>query len=302
MGGAGQTSCERGTEAQGLMEAPVVPQLSVVPTRVSAIIATYNWPQALDLVLDGFMRQTWPNLEIVVADDGSSEQTRALVERYQRKSPFPIVHSWQEDDGYRLARSRNLAVSRSSGDYLIMLDGDGLVFPTFVEKHMRYAEPGWFTAGRRCFMKAWSTRHVLARHRHIHLWPRSLLFALSLVGGSNRPFQLLSLPYSDRARRARASEWNKAQTCNMGIWRNDFLRIGGFEEDFTTYGLEDTDFVLRLLRSGVKRLSLEHADPVLHLFHGRRKISNENRLMLEEIMTSTRTLPLQSLLCERPAS
>jgi glycosyltransferase involved in cell wall biosynthesis len=268
------------------------------PVKVSAIIATYNWTQALDLVLDGFMAQTWPNLEIVIADDGSTDETRALVERYQCKSPFPIIHSWQEDEGYRLARSRNLAVSRSTGDYLIMLDGDGLVFPTFVEKHMRHAERGWFTAGRRCFIKGWATRHILNRHWNIHRWPRAGLFPLSLFGGSNRPMQLLPLPYSDRARRARAGEWNKAQTCNMGIWRDDFLNVQGFEEGFSTYGLEDTDFVLRLLRSGVKRLSLEHADPVLHLFHGRRKISDENRAMLEEIMASERIRPLQSLLAK----
>lgn len=269
--------------------------------RVSAIVATYNWPQALDLVLDGLVAQTWPDLEIVIADDGSGAETRALIDRYRARSPFPIVHSWQEDEGYRLARSRNLAVQRSSGEYLIMLDGDGLVFPTFVEKHLRAAEAGWFTAGRRCFMRAWPTRQILRRHLRVHHWPRAALFPLALFGGSNRAAQLLPIPYSEAQRKARAGEWNKAQTCNMGIWRKDFLHVQGFEEGFTTYGLEDTDFVLRLLRSGVRRMSLEHADPVLHLHHGRRQISDDNRAMLDEIMTSDRIRPRLSVFTDADA-
>ncbi len=279
---------------------PAPPNPSRDRPRVSAIVATYNWPEALDLVLDGLAGQTYPNLEIVVADDGSRSDTRDLVETWSQRSPFPIVHSWQDDQGYRLARSRNLAVSRSSGDYLIQLDGDGLVFPTFVEKHMAWAQPGWFTAGRRCFMRGWSTRAVLSGTRRIHTWPRAVLTPLALLGGSNRPFQLVSIEFSDARRKNRPTEWNKAQTCNLGVWRSDFLAVGGFEEGFETYGLEDTDFIVRLIRSGVRRITLEHADPVLHLFHGRRSIPPDNRAKLEEVMASDRLLPTRSLLLEPP--
>jgi GT2 family glycosyltransferase len=123
-----------------------------------------------------------------------------------------------------------------------------------------------------------------------------------LLGGSNRPLQVLSLPQSDERRRNRPTEWNKAQTCNLGLWRRDFERIGGFEEGFVGYGLEDTDFVVRLIRSGVRRITLEHLDPVLHIWHPRRKIPEDNRAKLAEIMASERTRAERSVLLEGPAA
>lgn len=265
---------------------------------VSAIVATYNWPQALDRVLDGLTRQTYPHLEIIVADDGSRPETAALVEEWAGKSPFPVHHSWQPDEGYRLARSRNLAASKATGDYLLMLDGDGLVFPTFIEKHVANAEPGWFTAGRRCYLRRWACEAILKRRLSPHLWPRGVLVPIALLGGSNRPFQIVSWPMSEARRKNRPTEWDKAQTCNLGLWRSDFERVAGFEEGFETYGLEDTDFVVRLMRSGVRRITLEHADPVLHLWHKRRAIPAENRARLAEVMAGERLTPTRSLLLE----
>lgn len=267
--------------------------------KVSAIVATYNWPEALDLVLDGLSRQTYRALEIIVADDGSGPATAALVDAWAAKSGLPILHSWQEDKGYRLARSRNLAASKASGDYLIMLDGDGLVLPTFVESHMRWAEPGWLTVGRRCYVRRWLAERVLASRTPLHRWPRAALAALALLGGSNRPFQLVTWPMSAARRKNRPTDWDKAQGGNLGLWRKDFLAVGGFEEGFEHYGLEDSDFVIRLYRSGVRRITLEHADPVLHLWHPRRKTPDENRRRLEAILASDAVLPQRSLLLER---
>jgi glycosyltransferase involved in cell wall biosynthesis len=238
--------------------------------RVSLIIATYEWPEALDLVLESACRQTWPNLEIVVADDGSGRDTARTVSRWSRRSRRPIVHVWQEDQGFRLARSRNRAVEQANGDYLLMLDGDCLLFPRFVASHMRHAEPGWFTSGKRCFLRRLPSTLALRGRLSVHAWPKAALFPLLLLGGGTRAAQLLPIPQSDADRRSRAEDWGQAQGCNLGLWREDFLRVGGFDERFQAWGGEDTDLVVRLLRSGVRRLSLEHSEPVLHLWHARR--------------------------------
>ena len=95
--------------------------------KISVIVATYNWPSALRLSLQSLMRQTAHNFEIVVADDGSRNETRELIESLAKTSHVPIIHSWQEDIGFRLARSRNQAVLKSHGDYLIFVDGDCIV-------------------------------------------------------------------------------------------------------------------------------------------------------------------------------
>ena len=263
--------------------------------RVSLIIATYNWPDALDLVLDSACRQSWRDYEIVIADDGSRPDTATLIAGWTARAPVPIVHSWQEDRGYRLARSRNLAVTRSRGDYLIMLDGDCLLLPNFVATHMKFAERGWFTAGRRCYLRRWLTRQTLTERQRLHTWPRAALFPTALFGGSNRPLQLLPLPQSDAARRKRALDWDQAQGCNLGVWREDFIRVGGFDEGFEGWGLEDTDLVLRLLRGRVRRLTLQHAEPVLHLWHKRRSGAPDHDARLEALVASDARMPGQSM-------
>ena len=107
--------------------------------KISVIVATYNWPSALRLSLQSLMRQTAHNFEIVVADDGSRNETRELIERLTKSSPVPIIHSWQEDIGFSLARSRNQAVLKSHGDYLIFVDGDCIVPKDFVASHLKLA-------------------------------------------------------------------------------------------------------------------------------------------------------------------
>lgn len=110
--------------------------------KISVIVATYNWPSALRLSLQSLMRQTAHNFEIVVADDGSRNETRELIERLTKSSPVPIIHSWQEDIGFSLARSRNQAVLKSHGDYLIFVDGDCIVPKDFVANHLKLAASG----------------------------------------------------------------------------------------------------------------------------------------------------------------
>ena len=79
----------------------------------SLIITTYNWPEALELVLTTAVKQSVQPNEIIIADDGSAKDTKLLVNTFSKKTSVPIVHSWQEDDGFRLSKSRNLAISKA---------------------------------------------------------------------------------------------------------------------------------------------------------------------------------------------
>lgn len=265
---------------------------------VSVIVTTYNRPDALALVLDSLAQQTVRDFDVVIADDGSRDDTRALIAARAATFPVPLIHAWQEDEGFRAARARNLALTHARGAYVVFLDGDCLVLPTFLATHKRFAEAGWFTVGRRCFLRRWASVGIVERSLAVQTWPRAALFALAVCGGSNRPFQLVSLPQSDARRKNRPTEWNKAQTCNLGVWRSDIDRVGGFEEGYGAYGLEDTDFVIRLIRAGVRRITLEHADPVLHLWHARKKTGEDNRARLAALMAGDAVSPQQSLLRE----
>ena len=91
---------------------------------ISLLIATYNWPQALACVLASVRAQRVAPLEVVIADDGSRDDTRRLIEREAQHFPVPIVHVWHEDTGFRLAAIRNKAIAQARGEYLVQIDGD----------------------------------------------------------------------------------------------------------------------------------------------------------------------------------
>ena len=101
----------------------------------SLIICTYNWPRALDLVLKSVALQSELPNEIIIADDGSSEETFNVIESYYKKISIPIVHSWQEDLGCRIPHSRNRAIAKSSFEYIIVIDGDTVLHHEFIKNH-----------------------------------------------------------------------------------------------------------------------------------------------------------------------
>jgi len=120
--------------------------------KVSLIVTTYNRP----VLKSAAMQSTLPH-EIVVADDGSGEETANIIEEASKKSTVPILHAWQEDRGFRAAMSRNRAIAMSSGEYIVMIDGDMVLHPLFVKDHIEAAEPGTFVQGSRVLLSEEAT-------------------------------------------------------------------------------------------------------------------------------------------------
>ena len=117
--------------------------------KTSLIITTYNSPELLLKVLGSILVQTRPPDEVVIADDGSGEETGRLVKDFSGTAPYSVFHVWQENKGFRAAKIRNEAIKRSSGDYIILLDGDCVVNRHFVADHLLLAEDGYFMQGKR---------------------------------------------------------------------------------------------------------------------------------------------------------
>ena len=136
--------------------------------KTSVIITTYNRPDALAAVLEGFRNQSKTDFEVVITDDGSTQDTADLIGHLARQMPFPVRHVWQEDKGFRAAAARNRAIAASSGDYVIFVDGECIPFPDFITTHLRLAESGWFVAGNRILMNPSFTRRVLAEQLPVH--------------------------------------------------------------------------------------------------------------------------------------
>lgn len=264
--------------------------------ETAVIVTTYNRPDALAAALDGYIAQDSPNFELIVADDGSTDETRALVADYSRRTPFPLRHVWQEDRGFRPGAARNRALAQTRSRYVIFTDGDCVPPPFFVSRHIALAEPRHFVAGNRILLSEAFTAEVLRNREPIHTWSTLRWLAAWIRRDVNRAWPLLLLP--DGAFRKRFAErWEGVKTCNFAAWRVDLIRANGFDERYSGWGLEDSDLAIRLLHAGVRHKSARFAAPVFHLWHRGNDRSQlpENQRRLDEILASDRVSALVGL-------
>ena len=138
--------------------------------KTAVIVTTYNRPDALAAVLEGFCCQTDRDFTLTVADDGSTEQTAAVVRLFEQRNAIPMVHVWQEDHGFRAAAIRNRAVASTNADYIIFTDGDCVPSRDFVKAHKTLAEPGHFLGANRVLLGESFTTRVLRERLPIHTW------------------------------------------------------------------------------------------------------------------------------------
>ncbi|HQT65369.1 MAG: hypothetical protein B7Z75_01435 [Acidocella sp. 20-57-95] len=257
---------------------------------VSIIVSTYNWPEALEVCLESFRHQQETNFEIIIADDGSAPATAALIARISRDFPVPIKHIWHPDEGFRLSEIRNLAAARASSDYIIFIDGDCFVMKNFIRGHLKLRERGMFVSGRRTWLGRAITRRVLANRKpRSGYWPYWFMWALA--GQVSGPFELLNAPAKLAFRYWQHDQYNRAQTCNLAVWTADFMAVGGFDERYQCHGFEDSDFVVRLIRSGVSRKEGVFGSIVLHMNHPRPSgKASPNAGMFAELLASDRTM------------
>lgn len=229
---------------------------------VSLIISTYNWPEALQLVLQSALQQKRMPEEIIIADDGSTQKTADCIRLFQKKSPIPIIHAWQEDNGFRAAKSRNNGVLNSRGDYLIFVDGDTILHTNFIADHLVLAEKNVFTVGSRVLLQAKETQQYLQSQTFSFSW-------FSTADNKLNALHCLAL-----ARKLAKKQCNpietlifKVRSCNMAVWRQDYLAVNGFNQDFCGWGREDSEFALRLFKKGLSMKRIKCATIQYHLYH-----------------------------------
>lgn len=231
------------------------------PEQVSLVVTTYNWPEALDLVLESALRQNTMPGEVLVADDGSGESTAAVVRSFEGRFGARGVtfrHVWHSDRGFRLAEIRNRAIAAASGAYVLMVDGDCVLHPDFVRSHLVFARPGTFVQG---------TRVLLGRERAVRALARRETSFRPFERGVGNRANALSMPMLSRFVPTPKNPLKGVRGCNQGFWRDDALLVNGFDEQFVGWGREDSDFVARLGRADVRRRKLKFGGIVYHLWH-----------------------------------
>jgi len=234
---------------------------------ISVLLATYNWPEALQKCLESLAIQTDTDCEIIIADDGSGPSTQSLIERIKPNHPAPILHLWQEDRGFRKTTILNLAIKEVRGNYLIFLDGDCIVQPDFIACHRQLAQKGHLVTGSRVLLSERLSKTILA-------WPawsfakfKARLLQYRLTGGINKYWPIVMKLGDGTWRLYKKFVWRRIKGCNMACWTADAKAIGGFDESMTGWGHEDADFVFRLQHNGVLRKSGSWSTEVFHLFH-----------------------------------
>jgi glycosyltransferase involved in cell wall biosynthesis len=247
--------------------------------KLTLIITTYNWPESLLLVLESIRRQTITPDEIIIADDGSDSKTKNLITNFNKEFSMKIIHRWQKDNGFRASRSRNNAILKASGDYIILIDGDMILHPNFVNDHINIAESGYFIQGSRVLLSKKESKKAL-ENKKINF----SFFSSNLKNRKNAIYsKVLSLIFSRKK-----NHLNGIKSCNMSFYREDCMNINGFNNDFEGWGREDTEFVVRLMNSGIKRKSVRFNAIQFHLWHNENsRISiKKNDSMLDEAINN----------------
>lgn len=223
---------------------------------LSLIISSYNQPAALAHVLAGMVLQTRVPLEVLVADDGSDETIARVINDWSHRLP-KLEHVWHEDKGFRKTVILNEAIARSVGNYIVLLDGDCVPHPRFIEDHADLGEPGCWVQGRRSFINESAVADfATGGSNFFSWWVRAR--ASGVLKGIRWPIPWVRRDYGQRG----------IIGCNMGIWRDDLFSVNGFDEEFQGWGLEDSDLGNRLYHLGRARKLVYGRAVIHHLNHG----------------------------------
>ncbi len=254
--------------------------------RVSVILSTYNQPDWLEKTIWGYSAQSDRDFELVIADDGSADATRTLIQRLHQETGLIIRHVWHDDQGFRKCTILNRAIIEATGDYLIFSDGDCIPRRDFVAIHRRHAQFGYFLSGGYfklpMALSRAITRNDILEHRATNVgWLRQHGLPW------NRKLTKLAAPYwlatlCDVFTTTKAS-WNGH---NASGWKADIVRVNGFDERME-WGAEDREMGERLMNLGICGKRIRYRAVCVHLDHSRGYVRKEALVRNRRIRAET---------------
>jgi len=248
---------------------------------VSLIISTYNWPKALELVLESVLHQSRMPDEILIADDGSDGQTKELIDAFRKSITIPVHHHWQEDRGFRKTFIMNEAMASSTGDYCIQIDGDIILHSEFVADHLSEATRGFYIKGSRAMLSPDRTKAIL-KTKDISINPISK--------GVGSKINATRFPLLSRIFKGDTLRSNNLRGCNFSFWKEDFINVNGYNTDLQGWGHEDIELAARLTNLGIKQRQLKLKAVCFHLYHklnGRDQEDVNYKIYLDAVKNGT---------------
>jgi glycosyltransferase involved in cell wall biosynthesis len=228
--------------------------------------------------LQSVLRQRVMPSEVIIADDGSGDETKKVIDEIAAVATIPVIHVWQPDEGFQLARIRNKAILKSTSDYIINIDGDILLDKNFIHDHLYFAQSGKFIAGDRAFLSPAATQKCMEEHNG---FPS---FYTKSLKKRKHAFRCLCLAKLYCLIRRTACPASYVTGCNMSFWRNDLLTVNGYNENFRSWGSEDCDLAARLINSGIQARFVQCYAIAFHLYHPEndRSEAHKNNRMFRE--------------------
>jgi glycosyltransferase involved in cell wall biosynthesis len=247
--------------------APAELGFSKIPS-ISLIIAVYQRPEFLEKIFISLKNQTFKDFETVIADDGSGQEIRTVIQKYQSGFLYPVQHVWQENRGFRKTVIANRAVVQSRSGYLAFIDGDSILHHRFLEDHFRCRKAGTVLSGRRVMLDEELTAKVTSGDVESRRIERPS-FWLGHAGGTSgkHGFRLPAVSaVEDQWRGARDRHYCILGS-NFSLFKGDYYRVNGYEEAIIGRGLEDNNLSNRLKRAGVRIRTVARRALQYHLFH-----------------------------------
>lgn len=246
--------------------------------EIAVLVSSYQRPEHLRraLLSLALQRDVGEAMEVVVTDDGSPETNLPVVEAFARRVDFPVRFTTHVHDGFQLARCRNEGVAVTEAPYLLFTDGDCVLPPEHVKWHLRCRRPGRVVVGD-CYRLDRATSDRVTEE--------------AICGGT----YLAWIPWHERRRlagKAFRGWWYHCLHCrtrprmtgnNIGIWRTDFERVNGFDENYVGWGLEDRDLQLRLSRLQLEFKSILSRTVSCHLWHEPAPSFARNNVMTQNL-------------------
>ena len=222
------------------------------------VTPTYNWPEALNLLLLSILEQTVLPNEVIIADDGSTEDTKKIISEFQKTFPVPLIHIWHEDLRNRKPAIMNKAIAAAKYDYIIEIDGDIIMNKFFIEDHLNFAKKGHYLFGSRVNIKKNFLTELFSK--------KTIQFNL-LSKGIKKRGRTIRIPFLMRFSKSVTERSSKLRGCNMSFWRNDFIKINGFNENLVGWGIDDSEMIQRMHNVGILGKRLKHCGIAYHIYH-----------------------------------
>ncbi len=236
--------------------------------KLSVIMTTYNSPEWLEKVLWGYSVQSHEDFEMVIGDDGSTRETREVIDRIRNETGMQIKHVWQEDKGFRKCRILNKSILEVESIYVVFTDGDCIPRKDFLEVHAREAEPGKYLSGGYHKLPMGTSKAItkddITSGRCFELkWLKA-----NGLKSSHKNSKLTATPLKAKLFNALTPTACNFKGSNGSAWLKDILAVNGFDERMPWGGL-DREFGIRLTNSGVKPKHVRYNAIVIHLDHKR---------------------------------